>query len=65
MIARWIRQYNQATSQTKYFVLNWLIYGLAILITTIYCYARLDFVRSYKTPLAHDLEQTALKTEKI
>ena len=47
---KWLRQYNQASAQTKYFVLNCLVYGLAILITTVYCYARLDFVRSYATP---------------
>jgi hypothetical protein len=46
----WLRKYNESSSQTKYFVLNWAIYGLAIIITTVYCYARLDFVRSYRAP---------------
>lgn len=47
---KWLRDYNNASAQTKVFVLNWLVYGLAIILTTVYCYARLDFVRSYKTP---------------
>lgn len=46
---KWIEQYREANPQTKYFVLNWLIYGIAIIVTTIYCYGRLDFVRSNKT----------------
>ncbi|MBA3816592.1 MAG: hypothetical protein H0X29_08760 [Parachlamydiaceae bacterium] len=48
---KWFEQYQAASKQTKYFILNWIIYGLAIIITTVYCYGRLDFVRSYKTPL--------------
>lgn len=47
---KWFREYNDSSSQTKYFVLNWLVYGLALIITTVYCYARLDSVRSYRTP---------------
>lgn len=45
---RWIKQFVQSSRQTKFFVLNWFIYGLALVVTTIYCYARLDFVRSYQ-----------------
>lgn len=47
---KWLKQYQAASPQTKYFIFNWIIYGLAIIITTVYCYGRLDFVRSYKTP---------------
>lgn len=47
---KWIEEYKEAKSQTKYFILNWLVYGIAIIVTTVYCYARLDFVRSNKTP---------------
>lgn len=47
---QWLREYDGSTAQTKYFVLNGLVYGLAIIITTVYCYGRLDFVRSYPTP---------------
>lgn len=45
---RWIRQFQNASSQTKYLVLNWVVYGLALIASTLYCYARLDYVRSYK-----------------
>ena len=47
---KWLNDYSESGAQTKYFVLNALIYGLAIIITTAYCYGRLDFVRSYRTP---------------
>lgn len=46
----WIKKYNEASSQTKFFVWNAVVYGLAIIITTVYCYGRLDFVRSYPAP---------------
>lgn len=45
----WIRQFREANAQTKYFILNWILYGLAIILTTLYCYGRLDYVRSYRT----------------
>lgn len=58
----WLKEYGEANPQTKYFVLNALIYGLAIIITTLYCYGRLDFVRSYRTPSVVETEEkTALK----
>jgi hypothetical protein len=60
---KWLRQYNEANAQIKYFALNWLIYGLAIIITTIYCYARLDFVRSYRTPAVESNEQATQTTK--
>lgn len=50
MIAKWISDFSKASSRTKWFIFNWAIYGVAIVVTTIYCYARLDYVRSYKIP---------------
>jgi len=47
---RWFHRYYEASRQTKFFIWNWAIYGIALLITTIYCYGRLDFVRSYPAP---------------
>ena len=43
---RWVRQYKEANSQTKYFILNWILYGLMLIASTIYVYIRLDYVRS-------------------
>ncbi|MEI8365987.1 MAG: hypothetical protein WCF65_06180 [Parachlamydiaceae bacterium] len=60
---KWLTSYNKSTTQTKYFVLNWLIYGLALIITTIYCYARMDFVRSYRTPGIVETHQTTQQTK--
>lgn len=42
----WIEQLKNASTQTKWFVFNCFIYGLIIVASTIYCYARLDSVRS-------------------
>lgn len=44
---KWIEDYKNASSKTKSFVLNCIIYSLVIIVSVIYCYARLDFVRSY------------------
>jgi hypothetical protein len=43
------KRYKNASNETKFFVFNWVIYGLALIITTIYCFGRLDYVRSYAT----------------
>jgi hypothetical protein len=45
---QWIKKFRNASGQTKFFVFNWVIYGIALVATTVYCYARLDYVRSYK-----------------
>lgn len=47
---KWYRQFMEADSETKWFVLNWMVYGLLLIVTTVYCYGRLDYVRSYKVP---------------
>lgn len=41
-----VRLFFQSDNKTKSFILTWVIYGLVILVSTIYCYARLDSVRS-------------------
>ena len=58
---KWLRLYGEADPKTRYFILIFLINGLAILITAVYCYARLDYVRSYRTPAAIEAEQQANK----
>lgn len=60
----WLKEYDEANPQTKSFVLNALVYGLAILITTVYCYGRLDFVRSSRTPALIEAEQKAHQQKK-
>ena len=54
---KWFKLYNGANPKTRYFVLNVLIYGLTLLITTIYCYARLDYVRSYPSPAVTETKE--------
>lgn len=43
---RWLRQYMEAAPQTKWFIFNWVFYAILTFGTLIYCYARLDFVRT-------------------
>lgn len=43
----WIQQFRRANPKTRWFIFNWAIYILLMIVTTIYCYARLDYVRSY------------------
>lgn len=56
-MANWIEQYNESNPKTKSFILTWIIYSLALVITTVYCYARLDYVRSYKSEAAIEADK--------
>lgn len=47
---KWLDDFFNASFQTKIFIITIFLFGFAIVVTTIYCYARLDYVRSYKTP---------------
>lgn len=53
---RQIKEDFKGNAQTRYFYLNWLIYFVAILASTIYCYGRLNYVRSY--PTSHQSTET-------
>jgi hypothetical protein len=44
----WFKRFFNSRSQTKYFVLNWVLYFVLMVVTTAICYARLDFVRGYR-----------------
>ena len=50
---KWLTQYRRAHPQTQYFIMMFLFYGVMLIASTIYCYARLDYVRSYKTSSPH------------
>ncbi|MBA2728307.1 MAG: hypothetical protein H0U49_09075 [Parachlamydiaceae bacterium] len=54
---KWLRQYQSASRQTKYFILTWFIFGICIVVTTIYCYARLEFARNHKTETVSSLKK--------
>lgn len=41
-----IEGYRKANKKTKNFILTCIIYGLALIVPIVYCYVRLDFVRS-------------------
>lgn len=60
---RWLKAYNDSSAQTKYFTLNAIVYGLAIVITSVYCYGRLDFVRSYRTPAVIEAKEKLNKAQ--
>ncbi len=42
----WIKQYNAAKPQTKYFILTWIVYSIAIIWTSVQAYARLEYSRT-------------------
>jgi hypothetical protein len=48
-MGNFIRQFVNSTRETKWFIANWFVYIFIIVITAVYCYVRLDYVRSYKT----------------
>lgn len=50
MLKKWISEFSQASSKTKWFIFNWAIYGIVMVVTTLYCYARLNYVRSKAPP---------------
>lgn len=41
-----LRLFLQSDAKTKNFILTWFVYTAVIVASTIYCYARLDTVRS-------------------
>lgn len=42
----WLKEFYAADSRTKMFMLTHVIYGAVIVASTLYCYGRLDSVRS-------------------
>lgn len=60
---KWIRQFREANSHTKYFIFNWFLYGFMIIASTVYVYARLNYVRS--TPLSSSQQEKQQVIEKI
>jgi hypothetical protein len=47
---KWVSQFSEAKFQTKFFVINALLFGALIIGSMIYCYARVEAVhkeRSY------------------
>lgn len=40
----------------RWFIFNWALYILALILTTVYAYARLDFVRTQ--PYSENVEKT-------
>lgn len=53
-----VSELKEASSHTVMFILNAAAYTLLVVLTAIYCYARLDFVRSYDTK---ETEQSSKK----
>ncbi len=45
-----LHDFYNASTQTKLFIFNYALYMFLIVVTTVYVYARLDFVRSGPKP---------------
>ncbi|QLH37493.1 MAG: hypothetical protein HWD61_03320 [Parachlamydiaceae bacterium] len=62
MMFNWIKQYREANPHTKYFILNWALYGLLIIASTLYVYGRLNYVRS--TPSSEQQKKNETNSQK-
>lgn len=51
----WISQFIHSSRETKWFFLNWFVYGFLIIVSTLYCYMRLDYVRSTKPIVSQEM----------
>ncbi|ADI38710.1 putative uncharacterized protein [Waddlia chondrophila 2032/99] len=52
---QWMKKFKEATPLTKNALIALIIWAVPVVLMTIYCYARLDFVRSYDSfqPVEH------------
>jgi hypothetical protein len=50
---KWIKQYRSSSAQTKYFILTWIVYAIAIIWTTVQAYARLEYSRTSLHPVPY------------
>jgi len=57
---QWVKSFRESSSETKNAIFALLFWALPVILTAIFCYARLDFVRSYETPLK-SVEHTTSK----
>lgn len=46
MIQEWFYQFRHSNRQTKYFILTWIVYVIAIIVSTLYAYLRIDWIES-------------------
>jgi hypothetical protein len=42
---KWLEKYG-FEAHTRYFLFNWILYGIMVILSFVYVYARLDYVRS-------------------
>lgn len=61
MMFKWTQFLRNADSHTIYFLFNWALYGILIIASTIYVYARLDYVRSAPLPGHQKVVETEVK----
>ncbi len=48
---KWFQKYRMAGRETKLFIATSILWTLAVILPGIFCYARLDFVRSGQPPV--------------
>jgi len=59
-----LKKFHEATTETKCFIVTSVLFIAVLVATTLYCYARLDYVRSYKEGPAKTTERRS-KAENI
>lgn len=61
LMLKWITEFKEASLQTKLFVLNWFTYGLALILSTVYCYGRIEQIHQAQKAQAAAFQQKTLK----
>lgn len=54
---KWLEDWNEASPQTKYFIITVLVFSLVIIVSVVYCFARLDFVRTQSAQQVNTAEK--------
>lgn len=50
---RWVQEFKEATNATKSFYMMGFIYMFLLIVTTIYCYMKLDYMPKVKSETLH------------
>lgn len=59
---KWIQTIKNSDSKARWFYFQYIIYLVAIIASTIWAYARLDFVRSYEAKQEKEIQQLEKKS---
>lgn len=60
----WVEQFRSSSRETKWFILNWAVYAILIIVSLFYCYWRVFYIHEYekRLPLSQELPLPNLNT---